>query len=200
MPKNSQSFDKNHDSNNNKLDADISNTTIQIETLSEKELETTVQEMADALRQYLQTHHIDNPLIVGIHTAGVWIAKSLHQHLGLPNVIGELNINFYRDDFSRNGLHPQILPSKLPFSVEDRHIILVDDVLFTGRTIRAAMNELYDFGRPASIVLAILFEREGRELPIAAQVTGIKKNLSANQYIELTGPKNMELQIITKAI
>ncbi len=170
------------------------------EKYTEKDLEKMIKQMAEDLIHYLQSNNIENPLIVGIHTAGVWVAKSLHKHLALPNVMGELNINFYRDDFSRNGLHPQILPSKLPFSVEDRHIILVDDVLFTGRTIRAAMNELYDYGRPASIVLAILFEREGRELPIAAQVSGIKQNLRANQYIKLVGPENMELQIITKAV
>ena len=170
------------------------------ERYTEKDLEQMIKQMADDLTQYLQANNIENPLIVGIHTAGVWIARSLHERLALPDVIGELNINFYRDDFSRNGLHPQILPSKLPFSVEDKHIILVDDVLFTGRTIRAAMNELYDYGRPASIVLAILFEREGRELPIAAQVSGIKQNLRADQYIELAGPENMELQIITKAV
>ena len=161
-------------------------------------IEQIIKTMADDLTTYLKARDIENPLIVGIHTAGVWLAKMLHQQLNLPDEMGELNINFYRDDFSRNGLHPQILPSSLPFTVEDRHIILVDDVLFTGRTIRAAMNELYDYGRPASIVLAILFEREGRELPIAADISGIKENLSHNQYIKLTGPDNIELSIITK--
>lgn len=161
-------------------------------------LEQIINQMTGDLTSYLQAHHIENPVMVGIHTAGVWLAQRLHEQLDLPDVLGELNINFYRDDFSRNGLHPQILPSNLPFSVEDRHIILVDDVLYTGRTIRAAMNELYDYGRPASIVLAILFEREGRELPIAAQVSGVRKELKSNQYIELSGPENMELNIITK--
>jgi len=161
-------------------------------------IEQVINSMADDLTQFLNTRNIKDPLIVGIHTAGVWLAEMLRKQLNLPDVIGELNINFYRDDFSRNGLHPQILPSNLPFAVEDRHIILVDDVLFTGRTIRAAMNELYDYGRPASIVLAILFEREGRELPIAADISGIKQELSENQYIKLTGPENMELSIITK--
>ena len=181
---------------NNKthINPDISN------PVSTDQLEKIISKMAEDLAQYLHDTNREKPLIVGIHTAGVWIARSLHQHLDLTDSIGELNINFYRDDFSRNGLHPQILPSKLPFSVEDRHIILVDDVLFTGRTIRAAMNELYDYGRPASIVLAILFEREGRELPIAAQISGMKKELRHNQYIELTGPENMELNIITKAM
>jgi pyrimidine operon attenuation protein/uracil phosphoribosyltransferase len=161
-------------------------------------LEQITGQMAKDLKKYILTHQIENPLMVGIHTAGVWLAKLLHERLNLVDELGELNINFYRDDFSRNGLHPQILPSKLPFSVEDRHIILVDDVLYTGRTIREAMNELYDYGRPASIVLAILFEREGRELPIAAQVSGIQKELELNQYIELSGPEKMELNIITK--
>ncbi len=157
-----------------------------------------ISKMADDLTSYLAEAKIKDPLIVGIHTAGVWVAETLHKKLGLPGVIGKLNINFYRDDFSRNGLHPQILPSSLPFSVEDRHIILVDDVLYTGRTIRAAMNELYDYGRPASIILAILFEREGRELPIAAQVSGIQQALQPNQYIEISGPENIALNIITK--
>ncbi len=161
-------------------------------------IEQIISKMADDLAQHLKTKNIDNPLIVGIHTAGVWLAEMLHKRLNLPGVIGELNINFYRDDFSRNGLHSQILPSSLSFPVEDRHIILVDDVLFTGRTIRAAMNELYDYGRPASIVLAILFEREGRELPIAADVSGVKQELQENQYIQLSGPDNMELNVITK--
>lgn len=162
------------------------------------DIEKIIDQMADDLTHYFHARNISDPLIVGIHTAGVWIAEKLHKRLNLPGIIGELNINFYRDDFSRNGLHPQIKPSNLPFSVEDRHIILVDDVLFTGRTIRAAMNELYDYGRPSSIILAILFEREGRELPIASQVAGIKKELEPNQYIEISGPNNMELKILTK--
>ncbi|MCK5725386.1 MAG: bifunctional pyr operon transcriptional regulator/uracil phosphoribosyltransferase PyrR [Thiotrichaceae bacterium] len=162
------------------------------------DVQSTLTEMAIQLNQYLDKNNITDPLVIGIRTAGVWLAEHLHQELGLPDVIGELNINFYRDDFSRIGLHPQITPSNLPFSIEDRHIILVDDVLFTGRTIRAAMNELYDFGRPSSIILAILFEREGRELPIAAQVTGIKQDLDANQYISLSGPENMQLRVGNK--
>lgn len=162
------------------------------------DVQATLAEMATQLNQYLDKHDITDPLLIGIRTAGVWLAEHLHQELNLPGIIGELNINFYRDDFSRIGLHPQITPSNLPFSIEDRHIILVDDVLFTGRTIRAAMNELYDFGRPSSIILAILFEREGRELPIAAQVTGIKQDLSGNQYVSLSGPENMQLTVGNK--
>ena len=167
------------------------------------DLEGVVDNMALQLSAYIERHNVTNPLIVGIHTAGVWLADMLHKKLQLhtkePKELGELNINYYRDDFSKNGLHPQIEPSKLPFSIEDRHIILVDDVLYTGRTTRAAMNELFDYGRPASIVLAVLFEREGRELPISAQIVGISRHLASNQYITLSGPENMALTIQTRS-
>jgi len=164
------------------------------------DLESVVDDMALQLSAYIERRHVSNPLIVGIRTAGVWLADMLHKKLQLhTKELGELNINYYRDDFSKNGLHPQIEPSKLPFSIEDRHIILVDDVLYTGRTTRAAMNELFDYGRPASIVLAVLFEREGRELPVSAQIVGISRHLAANQYITLSGPENMALTIQTRS-
>lgn len=110
--------------------------------------------------------------VVGIHTGGVWLAERLHRDLQLALPLGALDVSFYRDDFGQIGLHPQIRPSDIPFKVEGSHIILVDDVLYTGRTIRAAINELFDYGRPASIRLAALIDRGGRELPIAAQYIG----------------------------
>ena len=110
--------------------------------------------------------------VVGIHTGGVWLAERLHKDLQLALPLGVLDVSFYRDDFGQIGLHPQIRPSDIPFKVEGSHIILVDDVLYTGRTIRAAINELFDYGRPASIRLAALIDRGGRELPIAAQYIG----------------------------
>ncbi|MBN9132482.1 MAG: bifunctional pyr operon transcriptional regulator/uracil phosphoribosyltransferase PyrR [Nitrosospira multiformis] len=110
--------------------------------------------------------------VVGIHTGGAWLAERLHRDLQLALPLGTLDISFYRDDFGQIGLHPQIRPSDIPFKVEGSHIILVDDVLYTGRTIRAAINELFDYGRPASIRLAALIDRGGRELPIAAQYIG----------------------------
>lgn len=158
-----------------------------------------LEAMSAQIRVLLSEKNIVNPLIIGIHTGGVWIANELRERLGLTEALGELNINFYRDDFTRNGLHPQIQPSKLPLSIEDRHILLVDDVLFTGRTIRAAMNEIFDYGRPASITLAVLFEREGRELPVFAEVSGIKQALGKNQYIDISGPDPLELTIRNKA-
>lgn len=159
----------------------------------------TLAEMSDKITVLMTEKNVENPLVIGIHTGGVWIANELKKRLGITEPLGELNINFYRDDFTRNGLHPQIQPSKLPFSIEDRHILLVDDVLFTGRTIRAAMNEIFDYGRPASITLAVLFEREGRELPIFAEVSGIKRTLGKRQYIDISGPVPLELTIRNKA-
>ena len=121
----------------------------------------------EIVRQVEQTGRHD-PAMIGIHTGGVWVAAKLHELLAIPVPLGSLDISFYRDDFTRIGMNPVVRPSQLPFSIDDRHIILVDDVLHTGRTIRAAMNELFDYGRPASILLATLVERDGRELPIQA--------------------------------
>ena len=135
--------------------------------------------------------------MIGIHTGGVWIAEKLYQKLQLPEPLGKLNIAFYRDDYSRIGLHPRVIPSSLPFQVEDREIILVDDVLHTGRTIRAALNEIFDFGRPARIVLAVLVARSGRELPISADVIGKSISLNSNEHVKLTGPEPLALEIKT---
>lgn len=110
--------------------------------------------------------------IVGIVTGGAWLAERLHRALGLKTPLGVLDPSFYRDDFSKAGLHHQVKPSQIPFEVEGRRVLLVDDVLFTGRTLRGAMNELFDYGRPARIDLAVLVDRGGRELPIAAQWVG----------------------------
>ncbi len=155
--------------------------------------------MTSDLKELIKHNSVDDPVMVGIHSAGVWVAERLHQSLGITEQLGELNISFYRDDFSRIGLHPQIKPSKLPFSIENKHIILVDDVLYTGRTIRAAMNELFDFGRPASIILAVLIDRGHRELPIEANVVGFKRELDRNSYFKLSNEdEKLELSIINR--
>jgi pyrimidine operon attenuation protein / uracil phosphoribosyltransferase len=107
--------------------------------------------------------------LVGIHTGGVWLAERLHQALGLSMPMGSIDVSFYRDDYSSRSLHPGAKASSLPFEVDGAHIVIVDDVLYTGRTIRAAMNELFDFGRPGRIDLAVLVDRGGRELPICAR-------------------------------
>ncbi len=125
-------------------------------------------------------------VIVGIHTGGVWVAERLHALLGCALPLGTLDISFYRDDFSRIGLHPQVKPSNLPFDLEGRDILLVDDVLHSGRTVRAAMNELFDYGRPASIRLAVLVDRGGRELPIRPDFTGLTLDVPAHQNVNLS--------------
>lgn len=135
--------------------------------------------------------------MIGIHTGGVWVAERLHHLLKLPQPLGQLNIAFYRDDFTRIGLHPHVTPTTLPFSVENRPIILVDDVIHSGRTIRAALNEIFDYGRPASISLAVLIDRNGRELPIQPDFIGCSLALASNKHIKLCGPHPLFLDIRT---
>jgi pyrimidine operon attenuation protein/uracil phosphoribosyltransferase len=142
-----------------------------------------LQTLAEKLRPLIR----DNTALVGIHSGGAWLVERLLPLLaqGRELPYGLLDISFYRDDFSRIGLHPQTKPSQIPFDVQDKHIILIDDVLYTGRTIRAAMNELFDYGRPAGIVLAALVSRNGRELPIAADVAAAEMTLGADQNLQL---------------
>ncbi|HNP25689.1 MAG TPA: bifunctional pyr operon transcriptional regulator/uracil phosphoribosyltransferase PyrR [Nitrosomonas sp.] len=124
--------------------------------------------------------------LVGIHTGGVWLAERLHQVLAASRhmePLGILSVSFYRDDFDKIGLHAQVKPSEIPFTVDDAHILLVDDVLQTGRTIRAAINELFDYGRPASISLATLVDRGDRELPICAQYIGAQLQLPREKIL-----------------
>ncbi len=123
--------------------------------------------------------------LVGIHTGGVWVAERLHAALGLKVPPGSIDVSFYRDDFSQRGLHANARTSQIPFYVEGAHIVIVDDVLYTGRTIRAAMNELFDYGRPARIDLAVLTDRGGRELPVAPTWCPHSLSLPAAQMLAL---------------
>ena len=143
----------------------------------------------------LQSELPPNPIMIGIHTGGVWVARLLHQSLDLTTPLGSIDISFYRDDFSRIGLHPQVQASEIPDDIEERALILVDDVLQTGRTIRAALNEIFSWGRPATVQLAVLVERGGRELPIQPDVVGARLDLSPSQHIKLSGPDTLELSV-----
>jgi Pyrimidine operon attenuation protein/uracil phosphoribosyltransferase len=154
-----------------------------------------LEDMASQLKTTLDDRGIREPLMVGIHTGGVWVAQRLHAMLGLREPLGMLDIAFYRDDFSRIGVQPVVRPSTLPFQIDDRHVVLVDDVLYTGRTIRAALNELFDYGRPASVLLAVLIDRGQRELPIAADVCGARVALASGEQIKLQGPDPLKLVI-----
>lgn len=144
------------------------------------------EQLLAALAEDLRPLVGEHTALVGIHSGGAWLAERLQPMLGGHIPLGTLDISFYRDDFSRIGLHPQVKPSSIPFEVENRHIILIDDVLYTGRTVRAAMNELFDYGRPSRITLAALVDRGGRELPISAQAVGATMALEPAQQLELT--------------
>ena len=124
-------------------------------------------------------------LLVGIWSGGAWLAERLQKDLGLAGEPGVISSALHRDDFSQRGLSAGTDHTRLPFEIEARHIVLVDDVLYTGRTIRAAVNELYDFGRPASVALAVLVDRGGRELPIAAACAAATIELEPGQRLSL---------------
>jgi pyrimidine operon attenuation protein/uracil phosphoribosyltransferase len=155
------------------------------------DIDAALMRMAEALKPTLARE----PAMIGIHTGGVWIAQKLHAALGLTEPLGTLDISFYRDDFTRIGVNPQVKASCLPVDLEDRHVILVDDVLHTGRTVRAALNEIFDYGRPASVTLAVLIERGGRELPIEAGIVGAHLELARGQHVKLIGPQPLALAV-----
>lgn len=161
----------------------------------------TVNQWLDAMvTELVQLMDEDSPVaLIGIRRGGVDIGRRLLSSLSSLGVavepaLGELNIAFYRDDFSSIGLHPVVGPSQVPFEVENKHIILIDDVLGTGRTVRAAMNEIFDYGRPARISLAVLVQRTGHELPIRADVIGKDLDVPSSQYIALN-PDTLEVSV-----
>ena len=124
-------------------------------------------------------------VMVGIQTGGAWVAERLHRDLGISAPLGTLNISFYRDDYASSGLHSNVRPSQIPFDVSGRRILLVDDVLYTGRTVRGAMNELFDYGRPDTIDLVVLVDRGERQLPICAQFVGATVSVPKGAKLDL---------------
>ena len=159
-------------------------------------VESLIDKLTQALTPYFSNPE-SQPLIVGIETGGVWIAEQLRQRIAPEAELGRLDISFYRDDFTRNGLNPTVKPSSLPAEIDERCILLVDDVLQSGRTVRAAMNEIFDYGRPKRILLAILIDRGEREIPIQADIVAELMNLEANTHIKLEGPDPLSLTIKT---
>jgi pyrimidine operon attenuation protein/uracil phosphoribosyltransferase len=123
--------------------------------------------------------------IVGIHSGGAWLAERLALDLGLEARLGFIDVSFYRDDYAKKGLHPDVKPTRIEFNVDGATILLVDDVLYTGRTVRAAINVLFDYGRPQRIMLAALADRGGRELPVAADFVGAHAQLAPGQSLAL---------------
>jgi pyrimidine operon attenuation protein/uracil phosphoribosyltransferase len=159
-------------------------------------VESLIEKLTQALTPYFSAPE-SQPVIVGIETGGAWIAEQLHQRIAPNTELGRLNISFYRDDFTRKGLHPTVKPSSLPTDIDDRTIILVDDVLQSGRTVRAAMNEIFDYGRPKKILLAILIDRGEREIPVQADIVGAAMQLDSGSHIKLEGPSPLKLVIKT---
>lgn len=123
--------------------------------------------------------------LVGIWSGGAWLAERLQADLGRSGPVGVLSSTLHRDDFGSRGMAAGTAATRLPFAVDGSRILLVDDVLYTGRTIRAAINELYDFGRPAGVMLAVLVDRGGRELPIQPDFAAARITLPASQSLRL---------------
>jgi pyrimidine operon attenuation protein/uracil phosphoribosyltransferase len=158
-----------------------------------------LNKLEDGLSRIIFERKLNDPLLIGIRTGGVWIAEAMHQRLGIREPLGLLDISFYRDDFSQLGVHPKVKPSQLPTHIEGRDIILIDDVFHTGRTIRAALNEIFDYGRPNQVVLAVLIQRDGRQIPLSPDCVGAHINLRADQRIKLTGPEPLRIHVETVA-
>jgi pyrimidine operon attenuation protein/uracil phosphoribosyltransferase len=159
-------------------------------------VESLIEKLTLALTPYFSNPE-SQPVIVGIETGGVWVAEQIRKRIAPQAELGRLNISFYRDDFTRNGLHPVVKPSSLPVDIDDRTIILIDDVLQSGRTVRAAMNEIFDYGRPQKILLVILIDRGQREIPVQADFVGASLSLDSNTHIKLEGPEPLNLIIKT---
>jgi pyrimidine operon attenuation protein / uracil phosphoribosyltransferase len=143
--------------------------------------------LCTTLVEQMRPHVSPRTVLVGIHTGGVWLAERLQQALGLEHPTGSIDVSFYRDDFGSRGLQGKPKRTDIRFTMEGAEIVIVDDVLYTGRTTRAALNELFDFGRPARVDLAVLIDRGGRELPICARYCAhtLPQPLPASQILEL---------------
>ncbi len=164
-------------------------------TLTTQDIPALLDTLEQQLRQQIQARKLQNPLMIGIHSGGVWIAEQMHKRLAIQEPLGVLDISFYRDDFSQIGMHPKIKRSHLPAHVEGRDIILIDDVFYTGRTIRAALNEIFDYGRPNQVLLAVLIERDGRQIPLRPDCSGSNIHMQPGQRIKLTGPEPLSIHI-----
>ena len=163
-------------------------------------VETLIEKLTEALKPYFPTNlpQAEQPIIIGIETGGYWIASAIHRAIAPDTELGRLNITFYRDDFTKIGLHPTVKPSSLPTDIDGKTIILIDDVLHSGRTVRAAMNEIFDYGRPQRIILAILIDRGEREIPVQADVVAETIRLESGNHIKLDGPAPFKLTVKSK--
>ena len=164
--------------------------------MTQPDAQNLLSKVTEELRALIDTDaYSEDPIIIGIHTGGAWIAKSIHQSLGLSSPLGFINISFYRDDFAEKGLNPKVTHnSELP-ELEGKNIILIDDVIMSGRTIRAAFNELFDYGRPSTIKLLTLISISKRELPIQPDICGQTITIASDQRIKLDGPSPLSFKV-----
>ncbi len=158
------------------------------EIRSAAQVEKALSQLTDQVRDAFS----EPPLVIGLHTGGVWVANALCQRLGWPSP-ATLDVSLYRDDFDTTGLKRSGATEGMPAQLQGDHILLVDDVLFTGRTVRAALNVLFDYGRPGRIDLAILFDRGGRELPIQPSFLGEDLGAMGQSRCKLSGPEPLVL-------
>ena len=157
------------------------------------------EKLCDQLAAELRGRVGPKTAMIGIYTGGAWLAERLHQLLGIATPLGLMDIAFYRDDYTARGLKHDPKRTKIPFDVSGRELLLVDDVLYTGRTIRAAMNELFDYGRPESISLVVLADRGGRQLPICAQHCGATVEVPHGKRLRLMRSADGKLALVLEA-
>ena len=157
------------------------------------------EKLCEQLAAELKPRVGPNTAMVGLYTGGAWLAERLHGLLGMRTPLGLMDIAFYRDDYAARGLKHDPKRTKIPFDVNGCELLLVDDVLYTGRTVRAAMNELFDYGRPRSITLVVLADRGGRQLPIAAQYVGAQVEVPAGRKLRLKRAADGRLSLALEA-
>mgnify|MGYP001810330129 CR=1 FL=1 len=157
--------------------------------------------LCEQLAELIRPHLKPDTAMIGIHSGGAWVAEILHRKLGLTTPLGCLDVAFYRDDYRSRGLHTRPRRSEIPCYIEGSNVILVDDVLNSGRTTRAALNELFDYGRPARVDLAVLADRGGRELPIAASFCAhtLAETLAPGSRLSLSRDEQGHLSLEVKS-
>lgn len=143
------------------------------------------EELLTELARQMQGAIAFDARLVGIHSGGAWLAERLSAMLAGDHPFGTMDVSFYRDDYDRVGLKPKVRRTELPFDVDGARLVLVDDVLYTGRSVRAALNELFDYGRPAAVELAVLIDRGGRELPIEPTYCGARIAVVSDRNVVL---------------
>jgi pyrimidine operon attenuation protein / uracil phosphoribosyltransferase len=157
------------------------------------------EDLLSKITTEIQSQLNGHTALIGIHSGGVWIMQRILAAIKQDIPHGMLDAALYRDDYAQRGLKNEPKPSNITFDVTDKHIILIDDIFYTGRTTRAAMNELFDYGRPASIALAVLINRGGAELPISPNITGAEILLNPNQNLQLSQDTKGKLHLTLEA-